>query len=66
MYFVVLISFSVIFPKTLLDKPNNQAFPVEIGIPINSKSANDNVTDFELVAVMTEVSFVFNIVDNTL
>ena len=52
--------------KSLLFKVNPQAFAVDIGTIINIKPVIDNVTELEVVALITKVSIVFAIVDSTL
>ena len=45
--------------KTLLPNVNPEAGPFEIGFTINSKPVIDNVTEVEVLAIITNVSFDF-------
>ena len=52
--------------NTLLLIANPQTIPLDIGITIKSIPVRLNVIDFDVVAILTNVSKDFNILDNIL
>ena len=52
--------------KTSSIKLKSQTKPVEIGITIKPKPVFDNVTELEVLATITKLTTVFNIVGKTL
>ena len=65
MFFVFLMFLLIINAnKTSLVKLKLHAFSVEILITINTKRFLDNVTELKVVAEITKISTVFNIIDN--